>query len=63
MRTRSVIAILLLYVALAAIIVVGGLGIRLRSVPSTALVLIGLVLGLNIIARAFLWWRRRSMGV
>jgi phosphate transport system permease protein len=30
---------------------------------TTALVLIGLVLGLNIIARAFLWWRRRSMGV
>lgn len=30
---------------------------------TTALVLIGLVLGLNIIARGFLWWRKRSMGV
>ncbi len=30
---------------------------------TTALVLIALVLGLNIIARGFLWWRRRSMGV
>lgn len=30
---------------------------------TTALVLIVLVLGLNVIARSFLWWRRKSMGV
>lgn len=29
---------------------------------TTALVLIALVLGLNIVARGFLWWRRRRMG-
>ncbi len=30
---------------------------------TTALVLIALVLGLNVFARGFLWWRRKSMGV